>query len=57
MAQTIKIKPDDVTKIAWALHDRWNLHDDHVKDISNALWGLLYPNKERWKKTPRRPKN
>jgi hypothetical protein len=56
MKNSVAIKPDDITKIAWALHDKWNLQEENVKDISNSLWGLLYPNKERWKKIPRRPK-
>jgi len=55
MAKKLTIKPNDVTKIAWALHDKLNLQKEHVKDISNALWGLLYPEKERWKKIPKRP--
>ena len=49
------IKPNDITKVAWALHDKWNLQGENVRDISNALWGFLYPEKERWKKIPKRP--
>jgi hypothetical protein len=49
------IKPNDVVKIAWALHDKLDLKDEHVMDISNALWGILNPEKDRWEKTPRRP--
>ena len=56
MIHKINIKPNDIVKIAWAFHDKFNLQDSHVKDISNLLWGLLFPNKEKWKKVPRRPK-
>ena len=47
MANKLTIKPNDVTKIAWALHDKFNLQGKHVMDISNTLWGLLNPEKER----------
>lgn len=50
-----QIEPNEVARIAWALGDKYTLPKSTIKVIANLIWSLIYPEKEQWKKCPKKP--
>jgi hypothetical protein len=52
---------DDIIRISWAIGDKLQMPNEKTKkaavcSIANALWDILSPGGEHWKRCPQRPK-
>ena len=50
-----QIEPNEVARIAWALGDKYALPENSVKLIATLIWALIHPEKESWKRCPKKP--